>query len=288
MASHRAGTGLSAAHLPNVIRRAVSRPAWMLEHVRLARDRRKDATREFSLEWYAEHLASEGEAAAAVLAIPQHRYEAAVAELWKPESDLDAPHACWGGRAELLDIVGAAVSITRPEVVVETGVGSGLTTAVTLAAMRRNWRGHLYSVDLPSLHVNAQEFVGRAVPAELRGRWTLVAGPSRRVLPRLVESVAPLDISIHDADHTYRSQLDEYATAWPRLREGGLLISDDVANPAFMDFAARVGARPYLVAGGSGRHQESAVGLMRKIGRSGWRGEAAAGGGGETVLDRRA
>jgi predicted O-methyltransferase YrrM len=268
MTSRRGGLSLRAAQLRNGVRRTVSRPTWMLENVRLASNRRRAARREFSLDWYAEHLVSDGEAAAAVLEIPERVYLTAVAELWKPESDPDAPQARWDGRDELLDLVGAAVSITKPQVVVETGVASGVTTAVALAAMQRNGRGHLYSVDLPSLRVDEQDFVGRAVPEELKRRWTLVTGPSRRVLPALVERVAPLDIFVHDADHTYESQLAEYTTAWPMLRDGGVLISDDVANPAFVDFAARVGARPHLVPGRSERHRDSAVGLMRKRARS--------------------
>lgn len=250
--------------LTRAVGRGASRPTWMLEKARLARNRRKEARREFSLSRYADYLASDREAAAAVLDVPEPEYRAAVAQLWKPERAPDAPQAGWEGRDELLDLVGAAVSITKPEVVVETGVAAGITTAVTLAAMRRNGRGHLYSVDMPSLHVDEREFVGSAVPEELEGRWTLVSGPSRHVLPGLVERAAPLDIFIHDADHTYDSQLTEYVTAWPMLRDGGLLISDDVSNPALMDFAARVGARPRLVPGRSERHRDSAVGLMRK------------------------
>lgn len=255
---------LLTARVSNVVRRTVSQPAWMLESLRLGRDRRREARRDFSLEWYAEHLVSDEEAAAAVLGISEREYPTLVAGLWRPRGDSGGLPARWNGRPELLELVGAAVSVTSPKVVVETGVASGFTTAVTLAAMQRNGRGHLYSVDLPSLSVGEREVVGRVVPAELRRRWTLVTGPSRQVLPALVERVAPLDLIVHDADHTYESQLDEYRTAWPMLRGGGRLISDDVANPAFMDFAADVGARPYLVPGRSDRHRDSAVGLMRK------------------------
>ena len=81
------------------------------------------------------------------------------------------------------------------------------------------------------------------------------------MLGPLVARVAPLDVFLHDALHTYSSQLREYRTAWPHLRAGGVLISDDVGNPAFVEFAAEVGARPYLVTGPS---RESAVGLLRK------------------------
>ena len=136
-----------------------------------------------------------------------------------------------------------------------------LATAAALGAMAENGHGRLYSVDLPPLQPREEEFVGRAVPTELRDRWDLTFGPSRLVLPQLAERVAPIDVFLHDADHTYPSQMHEYRTVWPHLRAGGVLVSDDVANEAFLDFAADVGARPYLV----GRPESAnALGLLRK------------------------
>jgi hypothetical protein len=103
--------------------------------------------------------------------------------------------------------------------------------------------------------------VGGLVPDKLKHRWTLELGPSRKVLPALVSRVAPLDIFLHDAEHSYRSQWEEYATAWPHLRRAGVVLSDDVANPALIEFAAQVGAGPYLV---GDPNATSAVGLLRK------------------------
>jgi predicted O-methyltransferase YrrM len=81
------------------------------------------------------------------------------------------------------------------------------------------------------------------------------------VLVPLLHKVEPIDLFIHDANHAYSAQLREYRAAWPYLRPGGVLVSDDVGNPAFVEFAAEVGARPYLV---PGSRSESVVGLLRK------------------------
>jgi predicted O-methyltransferase YrrM len=160
-----------------------------------------------------------------------------------------------------LRIVGTITRLTRPDVVVETGVALGFTTATILHAMAENGMGHVYSLDLPALQYDPDDPVGRAIPAELKDRWTLELGNSRKTLEPLCARVGPIDIFIHDALHTYSSQLREYRTAWPHIRSGGLLISDDVNNPAFVEFAASVGARPHLVAGPS---RSDAVGLLRK------------------------
>ena len=127
-----------------------------------------------------------------------------------------------------------------PSTVVETGVCYGVTSAFLLQALKVNGSGHLHSVDLPPLRKDAELYVGRFVPAELRGLWTLHRGSSRRILPPLLSKLGPIDIFVHDSLHTYRNMQNEFALAWASLRPGAILISDDVAgNAAFLELAAR-------------------------------------------------
>lgn len=117
----------------------------------------------------------------------------------------------------------------RPVRVLETGVGRGLTTRVVLEAMERNGAGHLWSVDLPPLlerRLGAE--TGAAVTPELRGRWTLVAGSSRHVLPGLVRRLGRPDLFVHDSMHTTRNVALELACVWPALAAGGAALLDDV------------------------------------------------------------
>ena len=52
-----------------------------------------------------------------------------------------------------------------------------------------------------------------------------------------------IDVFIHDSLHTYDHMLSEYHAAYPRLRPGGLLISDDADwNHAFSQFMREVEA----------------------------------------------
>src|SRR5580658_944385 len=151
--------------------------------------------------------------------------------------------------AELLYVF---VRAARPRVVVETGVELGVSSAYFLQGLHDNGLGELSSVDLPTVdaagrvnqdgrvdqsHVGSLEQVGQAIPERLRPRWHLSLGDARELLPRL-EAPEPWDIFFHDSDHSRGHMLWEYQTAWPRIRPGGFLLSDDVPNnDAFLTFA---------------------------------------------------
>lgn len=134
-----------------------------------------------------------------------------------------------------------ACRATNAEVVVETGTAYGVTAAFTLHALSLNNNGHLWSVDLPPLAANGDSFVGSAIPDDLRGRWTLIRGTSRRALPPLLSQVRRVDVFVHDSLHTYRNMMREFQAIWPLMPPGGVLIADDVeGNRAFLDFAGHV------------------------------------------------
>jgi predicted O-methyltransferase YrrM len=245
----------------SALRTLVRSPGVFLANMRQGPEFFRDSRRRQDLAAVEQYVETEAEAVCAVLEIDRARYEAASRETWIPTADPGDPLSVWNAREELLRMVGTIVELVRPAVMVETGVAQGFTTWTVLQVMAGAAEGHLYSVDLPALQYDPDDAVGRAVPAQLRDRWTLELGDSRKKLEPLCERVAPLDIFLHDALHTYSSQMREYRTAWPHLRPGGLLISDDVNNPAFVDFARQVDVRPHLVAGPS---RSDAVGLLRK------------------------
>ena len=244
------GLRLRARQAPNVARRILRHPGWVSETFRNVIRRRGGAGSSFSLETYRGAVLAEADAVAAVTGETPEHYTLVCQEFDSQGGD----SALYGARPELERIAFGIVRLTTPATVVETGVAQGVTTRAILSAMDDNGVGRLYSVDLPVLFADEDDFVGRLVPEELRTRWDLELGPSRQLLPSLVSRAAPLDIFLHDADHTYPSQMEEYRTAWPALRSGGILISDDVGNPAFVDFAEEVnGDRSSLPAGGAER-----------------------------------
>jgi predicted O-methyltransferase YrrM len=156
----------------------------------------------------------------------------------------------------------------RPRAAVETGVANGFSTAFSLLALQRNGEGHLHSVDLPR-EVGRDyepgtfyEGEGRAgipsgsdpgwlIPPELKERWTLVLGRSQEALPPLLERLGSIDSFMHDSEHSYECMWFEFNAAWPHLRPGGLLLSDDVnSTDAFPRFAQEQGREPVKLARG--------------------------------------
>lgn len=162
----------------------------------------------------------------------------------------------------------AVLREVRPRVAVETGVANGFSTAFSLLALKANGDGHLHSIDLPrevgrdygpgTFH----EGVGRAgippgsepgwlIPRELKERWTLILGRTQEELPPLLERLGSIDSFMHDSEHSFECMWFEFNAAWPALRDGGILLSDDVnSTEAFPRFAAEQGRRPVRLARG--------------------------------------
>jgi hypothetical protein len=64
----------------------------------------------------------------------------------------------------------------------------------------------------------------------------------------------------HDSRHSYSNQLREYQTAWPFIKSGGMLVSDDVSNDALYDASHSWGREPTIIRQG----KDSPIGLIRK------------------------
>jgi predicted O-methyltransferase YrrM len=165
-----------------------------------------------------------------------------------PRPSLRGPSVLYGtpdASNELVRLVYALCRILRPQLVVETGVAHGFTTAAMLRAMEQNDKGTLISIDLPHLHPRAVESIGLAVEPRLRTRWRLHLGGADQLLPTVLAGHADVDLFVHDAQHSVRGQLAEFHAAWPRISEHGLLVVDDV-SAAFQIFHSEVGGDAVL------------------------------------------
>lgn len=148
------------------------------------------------------------------------------------------------------------VTCLKPEVVIETGVASGFSTAFAGAALLENGAGRLISVDLPPQEGSIDDGghfdwvsrpVGWAIPdrirEELGERHTLVLEDTKTSLPRLLDELGTIDMFVHDDLHTPDHMRWEFELVWPHLRAGGVVMSDDV-NQGWLDFAAAKGLSP--------------------------------------------
>ena len=143
----------------------------------------------------------------------------------------------------------ALTRASAPDLVVETGVSSGISSTYLLQACQLNGKGHVYSIDIDNREFLAPgNKIGWIVPEHLRTRWTLLLGDSHVVLPHILSQLGKVDIFIHDSSHTYEDMKFEFETSYPHIRSGGLLLSDDAdfntafteCSKAFQPSAARI------------------------------------------------
>ena len=140
------------------------------------------------------------------------------------------------------------IRIIKPNVVVETGVNLGLTSAVILTALEHNHQeSKLFSIDDPIIKetpysVTKEElkvmnekrveylkkYGGYYVPQNLKKNWEMIWGRTEEKLPDLVSKLDGIDLSVHDGGAKYYEKKMEFDTIYPKLKKGGLLISSDL------------------------------------------------------------
>ena len=126
----------------------------------------------------------------------------------------------------------------RPAVVVESGGFVGMSSAFMLKALADEQLigSRLYSIELSE---DCEQ--GALVPEELRSSGGFV--PMRGRIEDLFKTnrvPQSIDMFLHDSSHSYRHMLWEFRQFWPRLRDGGLLVSHDVQmNAAFAEFVTK-------------------------------------------------
>lgn len=156
----------------------------------------------------------------------------------------------------------ALVRALKPEVIIETGVDSGVSSSYLLRALAANGAGTLHSIDLPDAaggRLPEGRSPGWLVPDSLRGRWKLSLRDSRELLPDLLARLGHIDLFLHDGDHSYENMSFELEQALPRLSDGGLLVCDDsTLHTAWDDFCAKHQLSPNRIV-----H----MGMVRKRGR---------------------
>jgi len=140
----------------------------------------------------------------------------------------------------------------KPEILVETGVCNGVSTAFILFALHKNNKGKLYSIDFPMVEgepygkysilsvVPKGKKPGWIIPKYLKRNWELIIGKSQEKLPELVNRLKKIDIFIHDSEHSYDCMWFEFNEVYKVLNDGGTLISHNIDwNNAFYDFSKK-------------------------------------------------
>jgi len=148
----------------------------------------------------------------------------------------------WGIGTTLGTVLYTLCRKAKPDIIVETGVASGVSSSYILCGLEKNKNGMLYSIDLSW----GDDQSGWIIPKYLKDRWQLIVGRSSDELPPLINRLKTIDIFLHDSEHTYRNMLFEYQLAWEHLRIGGLLLSHNINfSDAFTDFSRSVRLKSY-------------------------------------------
>lgn len=143
------------------------------------------------------------------------------------------------------------VRLAKPEIVVETGVGNGVSASIILSALRRNGQGTLHSVEAGSgPEILKTRGPGWVVPEYLKPNWKIHIGMSHDILSHIMAE-HKAGLFIHDSDHSSQNMTFELETAWSKMPVGGVCVVDDVDNSlsgrAFERFCARYEVRPHFM-----------------------------------------
>ncbi len=130
----------------------------------------------------------------------------------------------------------ALLRALKPEHVVETGTEKGLGTVVIAAALRRNGRGHVTTIDTnPDSGYLIQGFYQPFVDRKI--------GDSLSVLRSMDESVG---VFLHDSLHTPEHEAQEFNAVSPLLSETAVVLSDYAHASAALPNWAEQHGRSYL------------------------------------------
>jgi predicted O-methyltransferase YrrM len=135
----------------------------------------------------------------------------------------------------------AMVRARRPQHIVETGVDKGLGTCVLAAALLRN-AADGQPGRVTSLDINPEAgYLARAQP------WAdvvdLVIGDSITTINALDR---PVDLFLHDSDHSVEHERREFEAVEPKLAEGALLLTDNVTVTSVLSAHAERTGRRFL------------------------------------------
>jgi predicted O-methyltransferase YrrM len=135
----------------------------------------------------------------------------------------------------------AILRARKPAHVVETGVDKGLGTAVLAAALLRNSEeGHPGRVTAIDINPEAGYLVRT-------GKWsTVVDLVYADSIATISELTVPVDVFLHDSDHSVEHERLELATVEPRLSPGALLLTDNVTTTRVLSEYAEKTARRFI------------------------------------------
>lgn len=139
--------------------------------------------------------------------------------------------------------------LTRPEVIVETGVAAGYSSWAFLEALDVNGVGRLYSSDFPYFRIKDPEaYIGILARDKERPGWELFVEGDRVNLPVIIGSVQRIDLAHFDSDKSYSGRRFFTERVMEKLSPRGVFLMDDIQdNSFFHDLVEKNGIEDYRV-----------------------------------------
>lgn len=140
------------------------------------------------------------------------------------------------GYCDLLSVLRASSDLLRVRTYLEIGVRRGRSVGIVV--------DRAPAVDVYGFDLWVPDYAGMANPGasfvhdemarlDHQGKLDLISGDSRTTLPRFLSEHADLsfDLITIDGDHSEEGARADLLNALPRLRQGGVMVMDDVAHP---------------------------------------------------------
>ncbi|MGC8574313.1 MAG: class I SAM-dependent methyltransferase [Thermoplasmata archaeon] len=142
----------------------------------------------------------------------------------------------WQISEDEIRVIYTLVKSVDPSIVVETGVGPGVSTTAILSALSKD--SLLISIDPDIPYGKGDREIGFVIPDELKSNFKFVRGTSAEKMREVLENIGELDVFFHDSDHTYNNIMFELNSIWPRLSRDYIILVDNYDwTAAPMDFA---------------------------------------------------
>ncbi len=131
----------------------------------------------------------------------------------------------WQISYDEIRVIYTIVKVMNPITIIETGMGSGVSTTAMLAAS--NDEANVISIDPGEPYGKGDKEVGFLIPMNLRKKHKFIKGTSKQKMKEVLSYVDKVDIFFHDSDHTYENIMFELNEVWPKLSDESIILVDN-------------------------------------------------------------
>jgi predicted O-methyltransferase YrrM len=168
----------------------------------------------------------------------------------------------------------------KPQLILETGVYYGGNSAFILRALGKNDSGKLISIDFPQNKMESAALIlrhpwvgeselyaakyesGFIIPKYLKKYWEIVLSDSLEVLSKFEN---PVDMFVHDSEHTLEHVKSELTLIWDKISDNGLALIDDIDwSNGFYSFVSTNNLYPLLLTDNGKDNLRVRTGLIKK------------------------